>query len=104
MTRRILSIDGGGILGLIPAMILSDIEARAGRPATELFDLVAGTSTGGIIACAVAAGSAADRSSPGLSGIASPRGSACGGRSTGPPALMLPWPPSSGTAGCRDAG
>jgi patatin-like phospholipase/acyl hydrolase len=56
MTRRILSIDGGGILGLIPAMILADIEARAGRPAAELFDLVAGTSTGGIIACAVAAG------------------------------------------------
>ncbi|QAZ66780.1 CBASS cGAMP-activated phospholipase [Solidesulfovibrio carbinolicus] len=56
MTRRILSIDGGGILGLIPAVILADIEARAGRPAAELFDLVAGTSTGGIIACAVAAG------------------------------------------------
>jgi len=53
---RILSIDGGGILGLIPAMVLAEIEARAGRPAAELFDLVAGTSTGGIIACAVAAG------------------------------------------------
>jgi len=56
MTRRILSFGGGGILGLIPAMILADIEARASRPAAELFDLAAGTSTSGIIACAVAAG------------------------------------------------
>ena len=56
MTRRILSIDGGGILGLIPAMILAEIEARAGRPTADMFDMVAGTSTGGIIACAVASG------------------------------------------------
>ncbi len=53
---RILSIDGGGILGLIPAVVLAEIEARTGRMAAELFDLVAGTSTGGIVACAVAAG------------------------------------------------
>ena len=53
---RILSIDGGGILGLIPAMVLAEIEGRAGCAAGKLFDLVAGTSTGGIIACAVAAG------------------------------------------------
>lgn len=56
MSYRILCIDGGGILGLIPAMILTEIEARTGRLAGALFDLVAGTSTGGIIACAVAAG------------------------------------------------
>lgn len=56
MNRRILAIDGGGILGLIPAMVLAEIEARAGQPAGQLFDLVTGTSTGGIIACAVAAG------------------------------------------------
>ncbi|MHC1788652.1 CBASS cGAMP-activated phospholipase [Solidesulfovibrio sp.] len=61
MTRRTLAIDGGGLLGLIPAMILTEIEARAGRPAAHLFDLVAGTSTGGIIACAVAAGIPASR-------------------------------------------
>jgi len=48
---RILSIDGGGIRGLVPAIVLADLERRAGRPAHELFDLVAGTSTGGIIAC-----------------------------------------------------
>ncbi|EHJ47415.1 Patatin [Solidesulfovibrio carbinoliphilus subsp. oakridgensis] len=61
MTRRILCIDGGGILGLIPALVLAEIEARAGRLAGSLFDLVAGTSTGGIIACAVAAGIPAGR-------------------------------------------
>ncbi len=54
MALNILSIDGGGIRGIIPALVLAEIEERAGRPAAELFDLVAGTSTGGIIAAAVA--------------------------------------------------
>ena len=49
---RILAIDGGGIRGIIPAIVLADLERRAGRPTRELFDLVAGTSTGGILACA----------------------------------------------------
>ena len=56
MIWRILCIDGGGILGLIPALILAEIEARTGVLAGRLFDLVAGTSTGGIIASAAAAG------------------------------------------------
>lgn len=47
---RILSIDGGGIRGIIPAMVLAEIERRTGRRIADLFDLVAGTSTGGIIA------------------------------------------------------
>jgi predicted acylesterase/phospholipase RssA len=50
---RVLTIDGGGIRGLIPARVLAEIERRCGRPAGELFDLVAGTSTGAIIACAL---------------------------------------------------
>jgi patatin-like phospholipase/acyl hydrolase len=50
---RVLSIDGGGIRGLIPALVLAEIEQRTGRPVAELFDLVAGTSTGGILACAL---------------------------------------------------
>jgi patatin-like phospholipase/acyl hydrolase len=50
---RVLSIDGGGIRGVIPALVLAEIERRCGRPAGELFDLVAGTSTGAIIACAL---------------------------------------------------
>ena len=48
--RKILSIDGGGIRGLIPALILQEIERRTGRPIHELFDLIVGTSTGGILA------------------------------------------------------
>lgn len=47
---KILSIDGGGIRGIIPAMILSEIERRTGKQISELFDLVAGTSTGGLLA------------------------------------------------------
>jgi patatin-like phospholipase/acyl hydrolase len=48
---RVLSIDGGGIRGIIPAIVLAEVEARTGRPIAALFDLVAGTSTGGILAC-----------------------------------------------------
>ena len=51
---RVLSIDGGGIRGIIPAMVLGEIEARTGRRIADLFDLIAGTSTGGILACALA--------------------------------------------------
>ena len=71
---RILSIDGGGIRGLIPAIILDKVERRTAKieikaaenenrdpdvrqdengkfiPTSELFDLIAGTSTGGILA------------------------------------------------------
>jgi hypothetical protein len=51
---RILTIDGGGLRGIIPAMILAEIEDRTGKPASALFDLIAGTSTGGLIALALA--------------------------------------------------
>jgi uncharacterized protein len=50
---KILSIDGGGIRGVIPAAVLAAIEERAGKPIAELFDLIAGTSTGGILALAL---------------------------------------------------
>ncbi len=46
----ILSIDGGGIRGIIPATFLVEFEKRTGKPVCELFDLIAGTSTGGILA------------------------------------------------------
>jgi len=52
---RVLSIDGGGIRGLIPALVLAEIEKRSDRRIFELFDLIAGTSTGGILACALCA-------------------------------------------------
>lgn len=50
MTFRILAIDGGGIRGIIPALLLATIEDQTKRPICELFDLIAGTSTGGILA------------------------------------------------------
>lgn len=46
---RILSIDGGGVRGMIPATFLKRIEQQTGRPIHDLFDLIAGTSTGGIL-------------------------------------------------------
>ncbi|WP_143688890.1 patatin-like phospholipase family protein [Wolbachia endosymbiont of Laodelphax striatellus] len=49
MTRYILSVDGGGIRGIIPAIILAEIEKMAKKPIAEIFDLIAGTSTGGIV-------------------------------------------------------
>lgn len=57
--RFILSIDGGGIRGLVQArllMALSEALARRGdhRPLHEIFDLMAGTSTGGILAAGLA--------------------------------------------------
>ncbi len=46
---KILSIDGGGIRGVIPCKILSFIEEQIGGRLADHFDLIAGTSTGGII-------------------------------------------------------
>jgi uncharacterized protein len=47
---KILSIDGGGIRGILPAILLAEIENRTNKKIVELFDLIAGTSTGGILA------------------------------------------------------
>lgn len=46
---RILALDGGGIRGVIPCTILHEIEKRTGKMIVDMFDLIAGTSTGGII-------------------------------------------------------
>lgn len=48
--QKVLSIDGGGIRGIIPAMVLAEIERRTGKRTAEVFDLAAGTSTSGILA------------------------------------------------------
>jgi patatin-like phospholipase/acyl hydrolase len=58
--RFILSIDGGGVRGLIPLRILESLESRLlhrgiTQPVHELFDLMAGTSTGGLIAAGLSA-------------------------------------------------
>ena len=50
---RILSIDGGGIRGILPAMILAELERLCDRPTAELFDLVAGTSAGALVGLAM---------------------------------------------------
>ncbi len=59
--RRILTIDGGGVRGIIPATLLARLEAVTGRPTRESFDFVAGTSTGAVLAAGLAAGIPADR-------------------------------------------
>ncbi len=55
---RILSIDGGGIRGIFPATILASLERDYlnGQSIGDYFDLIAGTSTGGIIALGLGAG------------------------------------------------
>lgn len=53
-TCRVLSIDGGGIRGVIPATILAALEQRLGGPLARHFHVLAGTSTGGILAAGLA--------------------------------------------------
>lgn len=50
---KILAIDGGVIRGLVSAMVLAEIERCTGKRIAEMFDLVAGTSSGGILALAL---------------------------------------------------
>lgn len=50
---KVLSIDGGGIRGVIPAVLLHHLEQATGKNVADMFDLIVGTSTGGIIAAAL---------------------------------------------------
>ncbi|MBW4418411.1 MAG: patatin-like phospholipase family protein [Myxacorys californica WJT36-NPBG1] len=56
MSYKILCLSGGGVRGLITAIWLQRLEQKLGRPIAEHFDLIAGTSTGALIACALASG------------------------------------------------
>ena len=56
MKRRILCIDGGGILGTFPAAFLAEMEQHFDQPIGSYFDLIAGTSTGGILAIGLSMG------------------------------------------------
>jgi patatin-like phospholipase/acyl hydrolase len=56
---RILSLDGGGLMGAFSASVLATLERTTGCRIAEHFDLVTGTSTGGIIAVGLATGATA---------------------------------------------
>ena len=58
---RVLALDGGGIRGIFTASFLATVEPLAGARIADFFDLVVGTSTGGIIALAIALGIPARR-------------------------------------------
>lgn len=51
-----LALDGGGVRGIFAAALLAGLEGDTGRPVLEHFDLVVGTSTGGILALGLGAG------------------------------------------------
>ena len=58
--KRILAIDGGGIRGTFPAAFLANLEKDLEHPIGRYFDLISGTSTGGIIAIGLALGMRAE--------------------------------------------
>ncbi len=59
--RYLLSIDGGGIRGIIPLVALAKLEKTTGKLTRDIFSFVAGTSTGAIITAGIAAGIPAAR-------------------------------------------
>jgi hypothetical protein len=71
VTFRILSLDGGGIRGVVAATMLARIEQQISVPLNQYFQLVAGTSTGSILATAIANG----RSAKELIGVYQQKGS-----------------------------
>jgi hypothetical protein len=58
-TFRILSLDGGGIMGAFTASVLAPLEKATGQRIADHFDLITGTSTGGLIAIALGLGKTA---------------------------------------------
>ncbi len=64
MTFNILSLDGGGIRGVLSATILKEVEKtlieKTGKKLHEYFHLIAGTSTGSILAAGIASGISAN--------------------------------------------
>lgn len=60
MEFRILALSGGGYRGLYTIAVLKHIEQQAGRPIGQCFDMIAGTSIGGIIAIGLALGKTAE--------------------------------------------
>ena len=54
-TYHVLALSGGGYRGLYTATVLSELEAVLGRPIASHFDLICGTSAGGMLALGLAA-------------------------------------------------
>lgn len=57
---KILSIDGGGIKGLYSASVIARLEEKTGKKSADCFDMICGTSTGGLIALGLASGHSAE--------------------------------------------
>lgn len=55
-TVQVLALDGGGLRGLFSAAVIEGLEAQLGHSITNHFDLITGTSTGGLIALGLALG------------------------------------------------
>ena len=71
MSRRyLLSIDSGGIRGIIPTVALVKLENTTGRLTRDIFSFVAGTSTGAIMTSAIAAGIPATDTGPSVESCA----------------------------------
>lgn len=51
-----MALDGGGIRGVVTARILQDVQEQIGKPLNQYFDLIAGTSTGSILAASIVLG------------------------------------------------
>ncbi|AUH34910.1 CBASS cGAMP-activated phospholipase [Paracoccus tegillarcae] len=66
MTFRVLALSGGGYRGLYTAQVLAGIEEASGLPLHRRFDLIAGTSIGGILALALATGKSSMAATAGL--------------------------------------
>ena len=54
--KRILCLDGGGMKGFVPTALVAEIERRTGRPCWQMFDMITGTSIGGIVSLLLATG------------------------------------------------
>lgn len=63
-TLRVLTLHGGGVRGIMELRFLQQLEAEAGRPVSEMFHMVAGTSAGGIIAAALTMPASGDGTTP----------------------------------------
>jgi patatin-like phospholipase/acyl hydrolase len=53
---QILALDGGGLKGLFTAAVIEALEHQTGKPISDHFDIITGTSTGGLLALGLSLG------------------------------------------------